>query len=815
MQISDRLRATRRWTLIVMLALVPLAFRTSTFDVFNLTKFTIVLLGTLLVIGLWVVECVQRGRFLIPRTGIEPALIGVLAATAIATAFSFAKLISIFGFYKSYDGLISIFAFVTLALASAEVFDTRGQIRQGLISLAFVGGVGAVAYGVLQYVTFTTEGKTKLDWEQWGTASFKTSAIFSTFGNPNHLAGFLVMVIPIAIGIGLLAKTLWAKVFMWGFVTVAFLEILQVQTRGAWVALAFVAVGLVVVFFPEIRKHPLPVVAIAVSALLVFGIGGLVLKGRGNIFNRISSAASADDSSSRQRILLWEAGADAASKKPVFGWGPDTFRTVFLRFQGYDFYRKYGPTQVANGPHNLFVSWLYSAGIIGFAVFLWFIIAVFRRTISAARLARATERDPPKRERARIENEARSDRIILGTMGLGVLAYVVGESFNVNQIGLSFIFWTLSGLIGAYYVLIKRTSADIAEVRERAERKKASREKGGEKGSETKTTSKSAQKKPGGRPGGKKGKGVGPRRPVTERVKGATWVAAGLVLLVGIPLMWLAIQPFIADSIYRKTVPAVDQAKQAAQQLSQSQQTTQDNVSQVLAMNGEALDLANRAAKANPIESRYPFDVYEMSQMRAFLFGSGPRQTEQLRNAEKALADAQRLSPQEERFYKSMGELYAYWGGANPAPKPNADPTDPSKMRAAVDQFYQARKYDPYDYEVEEGLMKVGLALSDTAIQFDAGAHGFYLGDGPVTAALAQLLNSQGDRAGAVALLEAFIERHTNQPDVDKKYTELTGKQPPQPPAQLPPPPTGPAPANPKEVPGLPPGLKILDEQPA
>lgn len=821
MQLSEQIRAIRRWALIVLIVLVAVAFDTDTFDVFNLTKFTIVLLGALVITSLWVIECVQRKEFLRPKTGIEPALIGLLVATATATAFSFSKVVSLIGFYKSYDGLISVLAFTLLGLSAAEVFDNRQQIRQALVGATFVGGGFAAFYGVLQYITFATEGRYKLDWESWGAASFKTSAVFSTYGNPNHLAGYLAMMIPLAIVLGVISKKTGVKVFSWSFVVVAFLEILQVQTRGAWVAVAIISVGLLVLFLPEIKKNPIPFVAVAVAVLLLFGFAGLTLRGRGDIFKRVTSIADTQESSGRQRVLLWEAGLRAAKDRPVFGWGPDTFRVVFLRYQGYEFAARYGPTQVANGPHNIFVSWLYSAGLFGFAMFIWLLAAFFRRSISAIRASLAIERDPPKRDRAVITSRSRDDRLILGAIALAIVAYLVGESFNVNQIALSFSFWVLTGIGAAYALLVRDSFSEYKAERERIEKKKAAKEaraagKGDQvpeatKGSKTESASARTAGPKGkakSRPGGPKGRGG--KRTAKEKMPARTWIATGVCVAISIPLAYLAVVPYLGDRVYRKAVPAIEEAKGYAQELQKTPNAGDEALAFVASKAEAALALAQQSHRTNPTESRYLFDVFEMAQLKSFLLQSGPLQLDNVKISEGALIDALRLSPEEERYYRSLGDLYAYWGGGAGAQRRSVTPPDPTKLQDAVHELHLARRYNPYDYETESLLMRVGEALSDTALQSDAGQHGFYLGEAALTVKFANLLVANGDIPGAIAVLETYINRHLNQADVDRRYTELTGKPPPVVTESQLPIPKGPAPVEPGvPVPGLPPGLRL------
>lgn len=455
--ISETLRKIRRGVVVFSMAAVPLAFNTDTFDVFNLTKFTLVIVLTIVALGLWIFESVQRKRLLFPRTGIELPMLALLVATGLSTLASFAKVVSILGFYKSYDGLISIAAFTVFGLLAAEVLDSKSHLRACLYALAFGGGIPSAVYGVLQYVTFATEGRIRLDWELWGPASFKTSSIFSTYGNPNHFAAFLAIALPVAVVLAVTSTEAPVKWLGWGFTVLATLEILQAQSRGAWAAYAAVAVVLALAFLPELKKRPRLVAGIAASWVGLFAFAAVALRSRTNLLTRLASMVAVNDTSSRQRVLLWRAGIEAALDKPLFGWGLDTFRTVFLRYQGMEFFKRYGPNQIANGPHNVFISWFYSAGILGLGAFLWMNWAVFSRVLRYCRASRQAESaaELAPRRYGIPSSVFREWRLLLGGIGAAVASYLVSNSFNVNQIGITFLFYMLAAFACKGAVLLR------------------------------------------------------------------------------------------------------------------------------------------------------------------------------------------------------------------------------------------------------------------------------------------------------------------------------------------------------------------------
>ncbi|MER3520831.1 MAG: hypothetical protein C4317_00745 [Acidimicrobiia bacterium] len=824
--LSDRLRTAWRWTIVFLMAAVPLAFNTDTFDVFNLTKFTLVLVATIVIVGLWIAETVQRRRLIYPKTGIELPMLALLVTTGLATAASFAKVISILGFYKSYDGLISIAAFTILGLATADVFDDKRQVKSAFYSLVFVGGLLSAIYGVLQYVTFVTEGRIKLDWELWGAASFKTSSIFSTYGNPNHFAGFLAICLPIAVVLIAISSDLLVKGIGWVFAGLAFLEILQTQSRGSWAALAVVAVALGMLFSPEIRKRPAPFLATAGASVIAFLFAALVLRGRTNLFSRLLSMFSAGDSSSRQRILLWEAGIRAGLDRPIFGWGIDTFRVVFLRYQGFEFFRLYGPNQIANGPHNVFISWFYSAGILGLGAFLWLLGAVF---VPAWRMANACKRAETIvaqrfRRGFKVNSELRELRLLIGGGTISVLSFLVVESFNVNQIGITFLLYTLAPLTAKLAYLSRPALSDAAKsiriepeelvpprlvkvlasrLRQRAKDaeegiynesrfkkgsnavskpiRSASNSSVDAKDSFKKIDSKSKKaataRKKANPALGKKSRS---RRQdfVPEKLRVSTAIFAVAYVVLAVPLAWQSVRPYRADHIYRKFVPEQESAKSAMQQWAQGNNPSLEGVVRDYA--SSTRDLIDKAVRRNPWESRYRYDQYEVSRIEAWMAKSPNTQVEALESADRALLEGIRLSPEEARFYKTRGELMNYWGGARGNrffEKPLS--VDRSKLLVAIEALQLARRYNPYDLDVDAELMKTALALDDKKLIFDAGCHGFELGDARVTVDMANTLARDGYVTEAVELLRYYLRRFDYSADVANSLGEVTATAPP------------------------------------
>ena len=142
---------------------------------------------------------------------------------------------------------------------------------------------------------------------------------------------------------------------------------------------------------------------------------------------------------------IWKTAFHIALKNPVAGIGPDAFGLVYPKYQSAAWVKALGPSYLVNGAHDIFMNVLADEGFVGLGLFLAILVAIALRSIGAWRRCRATElgdnTDANSKERAR------SLRVTLGVVSASITAYLVQAMFNVQQVGLSFTFWLLVGLL--------------------------------------------------------------------------------------------------------------------------------------------------------------------------------------------------------------------------------------------------------------------------------------------------------------------------------------------------------------------------------
>ena len=88
---------------------------------------------------------------------------------------------------------------------------------------------------------------------------------------------------------------------------------------------------------------------------------------------------------------------------------------------------------------------LADQGFVGLALFLVLLVFIGLRATGVWRRLRSSERDEGAPPTAR--QRAQANRILLAAGTASIVAYIVQAAFNVQQVGLSFIFWLLAGLV--------------------------------------------------------------------------------------------------------------------------------------------------------------------------------------------------------------------------------------------------------------------------------------------------------------------------------------------------------------------------------
>ncbi len=479
---KEAFRAARAGVLMALALTIPVLFDPHTHEAFDLPKYTVLVIGTLVITGLEVAGAVRTGRLPHVRPGLAALITAWAAWTAVSTFASVDMRLSLLGYRGSYDGLYATLAFSVIALSTAEAFDV-GDIPRVMGVLAIAAGSVVATYGLVQLHDFTVHGA------PWDFVHWKVGApnVFSTLGNPNHLGGYVAIALPICLLSGMASPAKWARRGLFLLCATMLLLLLQSGARGGWAATIAAAAVLAAGMWPEIRRRP-RVPAIAGLAAVAVGIA-LVADGGRHFMGAKFSRLITFHGTASGRLDLWDASLRIGAAHPLTGTGPDTFAYVFPRYETAAWAHHLGFQYTSNGAHDIFMNVLADRGAVGLAILLgvvaWAAIAAIRtfrglrawatsaealpRRVSSPKQPRPepaldvaghgpARRDPVRRDpaiRRRSENARlqcngaglEADRLMLVALVAGLAAFLVQDLFNTEQIALAFSWWLLLGCL--------------------------------------------------------------------------------------------------------------------------------------------------------------------------------------------------------------------------------------------------------------------------------------------------------------------------------------------------------------------------------
>jgi O-antigen ligase len=286
---------------------------------------------------------------------------GILLFAGIATA-SF--LLS--GLPVSLDSsrtLVLLFSYIAVFFAIDGWLENKAQLVR-VIKLLLVSTVGVAFFGFYQAIEggytdlyFQLYPHQEEALEQW------SGRITSLLFHFNSLAGYLNLVIPLAIACAVLAKDRALRFLGAACAAVATVAVFLTQSRGG--LLATVGILIIAVWFlvPRlIARFKLLGGAVLVCMLLL-----------PPLLNQFQRLQSFDDPDASSRLLVWAAAAALFFGHPIIGVGYGNYRFLYA-----------GAVPGPLDAHNIYLQLLAETGLVGFLSFfilLWLFISLARKSI--------------------------------------------------------------------------------------------------------------------------------------------------------------------------------------------------------------------------------------------------------------------------------------------------------------------------------------------------------------------------------------------------------------------------------------------------
>ncbi len=354
---------------------------------------------------LWVGRMIAARRLDFRATPFDAPIALLVALSAGSILFAPDRWLSFYNYYHLMGRYILLYY---LVVNNLNGFDQLKRLVQALLVSAGL----VAAYGFYQY--FHGMDISTMEWVDGNQFPDLKVRVFSTLYNPNLLAGFLVVMMALAAGLGLNAASLRGKLAFFALVAALGVCLALTYSRGAWLSLLAVLAAYGVLYS---RK----------TFWLLLLVPVVVVAGHNMVLERLVSIVNPTDSSSLLRLALWESTLTMIAEKPLFGIGWGAYWQVYPE---YDFFLN-DPRTIIYHAHNMYLHIAAEIGVPGLLAFLAVMVGHARLALDAA--------------------SAAANRWVGGLM-LGVLAALVSlavgglTDYIMFNTQMSMLFWLLNAL---------------------------------------------------------------------------------------------------------------------------------------------------------------------------------------------------------------------------------------------------------------------------------------------------------------------------------------------------------------------------------
>jgi len=261
--------------------------------------------------------------------------------------------------------MILLLNYLTIFYLVIHTVRTRAQLRK-LIYLII-----GVATFLSVFGLFKKFGANPFPWWDYGDLKYSPDFLSSTYGNHNHLAGYLEMAIPLILGLflaGFRPGILFILVYLSFLLLTALVLTLS---RGGWIAsllsLSFMALALLTSGHFKRKTFLISLIGGSLALALIVLASTPVVK-------RVRTAMEKEEEASfHSRMVAWGGVVDMIGDYPLLGIGPGTFATVFTRYQPPGLSRHFTMA------HNDYLQFTSEVGLPLIVIFAWMVIVFYKR----------------------------------------------------------------------------------------------------------------------------------------------------------------------------------------------------------------------------------------------------------------------------------------------------------------------------------------------------------------------------------------------------------------------------------------------------
>lgn len=359
----------------ILFFFTPLILWPFTSEVFEFNKMIFVYLMTTAILLTWTVKSIKRKKIIFSRTILDIPVLVYLGASLLSTIFSIDPRTSFLGYYSRFNGgFLSVLCYSLLFWAFASNLDKKEAINS--VKWLLISSVLVSLYAILE--------KLGIDKNVW--VQDVQNRVFSTLGQPNWLASFFAVLIPLSFSFFFKEERKQKiNILPVVFSSLLFLVIIFTKSRSGLLGFAGANVifwGFLLVKQREKYLKWFLVQNIAFAVLAVFfgtsltpSLLDLTIKNNQQKENQIVQDGTTvlekgGTESGEIRKLVWKGAFETWKHYPIIGSGLETFAFTFPKFKPIEHNFVSEWDFIYNKAHNEYLNHLSTSGILGLLSYL-------------------------------------------------------------------------------------------------------------------------------------------------------------------------------------------------------------------------------------------------------------------------------------------------------------------------------------------------------------------------------------------------------------------------------------------------------------
>jgi putative inorganic carbon (HCO3(-)) transporter len=321
--------------------------------------------GQIIIFGFPKEEFKKKLKFIIP-----PFIFIIILG--LATLFSPTRWFSFWGYWERKLGFLTWLHFFIFYVILLLNIKNKVQIKRIILTVLITATLVAF-YGFMQFARYDP-----FEWDLNPILKISDYRVFSSLGQPNFLASWLLLVIPLNILAIFIYKKRIVRFFLFLLFSILIVLLILTQSRGGLIGFIFEIVFLLLSFSYFKKKKKIFIfisIVLILGILFIFWINSKNIdleKTENNLFNRLQSLVNLKEAG-EYRLWHWQASLELIKKKPILGYGLESQRFYFPSYYRKEFAMKEAPNIFLDRAHNDILDVLLNSGFLGL-ISWWFFL---------------------------------------------------------------------------------------------------------------------------------------------------------------------------------------------------------------------------------------------------------------------------------------------------------------------------------------------------------------------------------------------------------------------------------------------------------